>query len=91
MFKGEVESMLTNIKYSTGVAGCALTAENLLYFADAIKSGNIKKDDFMELFGSGQEIVYSNYEVEDSSFSRFQMQKEQVIPMVADETDLDYH
>ena len=60
LFKGEVENMLNNIKQSTGVDGCALTAENLLYFADAIKGGEMQKNEFINLFGAGKEIVCSS-------------------------------
>lgn len=42
LFKGEIEHMLNNIKQSTGVEGCVLTAENLLYYADAIKGGDMQ-------------------------------------------------
>lgn len=58
LFKGEVEQMLHNIKQSTGVDGSVLTAEHLLYYADAIKGGAIGKSEFMELFGVGKEIQY---------------------------------
>lgn len=58
MFKGEVRHMLNNIKQSTGVDGCVLTAENLLYFADAIKGGTVKRTDFINLFGKNDELVY---------------------------------
>ena len=50
--------MLNNIKQSTGVDGCVLTAENLLYFADAIKGGTVKRTDFINLFGKNDELVY---------------------------------
>lgn len=56
LFKGEVPTMLNNIKQSTGIDGCALTAENLLYFADAIKGGKIKKDEFLHMFGCNQQL-----------------------------------
>lgn len=59
LFKGEVEHMLNNIKQSSGVDGCALTAENLLYFADAIKGGSIGKSDFLSRFGINRELVYA--------------------------------
>ena len=61
LFKGEIEHMLNNIKQSTGVEGCVLTAENLLYYADAIKGGDMQKSVFMSKFGAGQEIVCPNY------------------------------
>ena len=51
LFKGEIPHMLGNIKQSTGVSGCVLTAENLLYFAEAIKGGELSKSDFMDMFG----------------------------------------
>ena len=57
LFKGNIELMLNNIKQSTGVEGCALTVENLLYFADAIKGGDMHKDAFIDQFGAGKEIV----------------------------------
>lgn len=63
LFKGEIEHMLNNIKQSTGVDGCVLTAENLLYYADAIKGGDMQKSVFMSQFGAGQEIEFSNYRV----------------------------
>lgn len=63
LFKGEIKHMLNNIKQSTGVDGCILTAENLLYFADAIKSGDMQKTVFMNQFGAGEEIVCPNYQL----------------------------
>ena len=63
LFKGEIEYMLNNIKQSTGVDGCVLTAENLLYYADAIKGGDMQKSVFKSQFGAGQEIEFSNYRV----------------------------
>lgn len=60
LFRGEVEMMLNNIEQSTGVEGCALTAEHLLYFADAIKGGNIRKIDFINQLGAGKEIECTN-------------------------------
>ena len=60
---GALKSMLNNIKQSTGVEGCVLTAENLLYYADAIKGGDMQKSVFMSQFGAGQEIVCPNYRV----------------------------
>lgn len=63
LFKGEIELMLNNIKQSTGVEGCVLTAENLLYYADAIKGGDIQKNEFMNEFGAGREIICRNYRV----------------------------
>ena len=57
LFKGDIVLMLNNIKQSTGVEGCVLTAENLLYFADAIKGGDLQKSMFMSLFGAGKEIL----------------------------------
>lgn len=62
LFKGDVPHMLNNIKQSTGVDGCALTAENLLYFADAIKGGRLPKAAFMELFGCNEQLEpYQEY------------------------------
>lgn len=61
LFKGEIEYMLNNIKQSTGIEGCVLTAENLLYYADSIKGGDMQKSAFMKQFGAGQEIVCTNY------------------------------
>lgn len=61
LFKGNIELMLNNIKQSTGVEGCALTVENLLYFADAIKGGDMHKDAFIDQFGAGKEIVCTIY------------------------------
>lgn len=58
LFKGDIVHMLNNIKQSTGVEGCVLTAENLLYFADAIKGGKMKKSEFLDEFGAGREIKY---------------------------------
>lgn len=58
LFKGDIVHMLNNIKQSTGVEGCVLTAENLLYFADAIKGGKMKKSEFLDEFGAGCEIKY---------------------------------
>lgn len=61
LFKGNIELMLNNIKQSTGVEGCVLTVENLLYFADAIKGGDMHKDAFIDQFGAGKEIVCTIY------------------------------
>lgn len=61
LFKGEIKHMLNNIKQSTGIDGCVLTAENLLYYADAIKGGDMQKSVFMSQLGAGQEIVCPNY------------------------------
>lgn len=59
LFKGEIEHMLTNIKQSTdGVQGCVLSAENLLYFAEAMKSGVMQKTEFISYFGAGKEIQF---------------------------------
>lgn len=59
LFKGEIEHMLTNIKQSTdGVEGCVLSAENLLYFAEAMKSGVMPKTEFISYFGAGKEIQF---------------------------------
>lgn len=55
-FKGEIQHMLNNIKQSTGIDGCVLTAENLLYFADAIKGGEINKADFIKMFGCNNQL-----------------------------------
>ena len=63
LFKGDVEGMLNNIKQSTGIDGCALTAENLLYFADAVKGGIMNRNEFMDEFGAGREIQCKNYQV----------------------------
>ena len=63
LFKGEIELMLNNIKHSTGVEGCVLTAENLLYFADSIKGGYMTKSAFIKQFGAGKEIVCRNCQV----------------------------
>lgn len=61
LFKGEVDHMLNNIKQSSGVDGCALTAENLLYFADAIKGGSLEKSEFVNKFGINRELLCSTY------------------------------
>lgn len=58
LFKGDIEHMLDNIRQSTGVEGSVITAENLLYYADAIKGGDIGKSDFLNLLGIGKEVVY---------------------------------
>ena len=59
LFKGEIEHMLTNIKQSTdGVEGCVLSAENLLYFAEAMKSGVMPKTEFISYFRAGKEIQF---------------------------------
>ena len=56
LFKGDIPLMLNNIKQSTGVDGCALTAENLLYFADAIKGGKLPKAEFVRMFGCNEQL-----------------------------------
>lgn len=60
MFKGEVEHMLDNIRQSTGIDGCVLTIENLLYYADAIKGGTLSKATFINGFNANKEMVFSN-------------------------------
>lgn len=57
LFKGDVELMLNNIKHSSGIDGCALTAENLLYFADAIKGGTLGRYEFINKFGVNRELL----------------------------------
>ena len=59
LFKGEIEHMLNNIKQSTGVEGCVLTAENLLYYADAIKGGDMQKSVFMSQFLSLPSLLFT--------------------------------
>lgn len=59
LFKGKFEDMLNNIKQSTGIDGCVLTVENLLYYADAIKGNLISRKDFVQKFGVNTELVYS--------------------------------
>ena len=74
LFKGEVPSMLKNIKQSTGVSGCALTAENLLYFAEAIKGGDLSKADFMKMFGCGNKLEQQDSDIntaDNSYYGRF--------------------
>lgn len=51
LFRGDIFHMLDNIKQSTGVNGCVITAENLLYFADSIKGGKLTKAAFVKMFG----------------------------------------
>lgn len=58
LFKGDVPHMLNNIKQSTGVDGCVLTAENLLYFADAIKGGELSRSSFVEMFGCNSQLEH---------------------------------
>ena len=50
--------MLNNIKQSTGVDGCVLTAENFLYFTDAMKSNEMRQAAFVEQFGCNDELVF---------------------------------
>lgn len=57
LFKGDVELMLNNIKQSSGIDGCALTVENLLYFADAVKGGTLDKSEFISKFGVNRELM----------------------------------
>ncbi len=59
LFKGDVPHMLNNIKQSTGVDGCVLTAENLLYFADAIKGGLLSQSRFVEMFGCNRQLEHN--------------------------------
>ena len=56
LFKGDISHMLNNIKQSTGVAGSVMTAENLLYFADAIKGGELSKADFIRMFDNNEQM-----------------------------------
>lgn len=67
LFKGDIPLMLNNIKQSTGVDGCVLTAENLLYFADAIKGGKLPKSDFVQMFGCNEQLEHKSkpYQIPD--------------------------
>ncbi len=56
IFKGEISYMLNNIEQSTGVSGCAITAENLLYFAEAIKGGELSKAEFIKMFDTNNQL-----------------------------------
>lgn len=56
LFKGDITHMLNNIKQSTGIDGCVLTAENLLYFADSIKGGELMKSEFVKMFGCNNQL-----------------------------------
>ena len=56
LFKGDIQHMLNNIKQSTGVDGCVLTVEDLLYFADAIKGGVLPKANFVGMFGCNNQL-----------------------------------
>ncbi len=69
LFKGDIPQMLNNIKQSTGVDGCALTAENLLYFADAIKGGELHKEDFVQMFGCNEQLEHkgNNYDTPEAT------------------------
>ncbi len=58
MFKGTINNELTKIKESTGVSGGALSVENLLYFADAIKGGSISKETFLNRINQNTEVIY---------------------------------
>lgn len=58
MFKGNIDNELTKIKESTGVSGGALSVENLLYFADAIKGGSISKETFLNRINQNTEVIY---------------------------------
>lgn len=60
LFKGEISKMLQNIKDSSGVDGCVVTVENLLYFADSVKGGCLGKDDFLKNMGINRELKFSN-------------------------------
>lgn len=55
--------MLNNIKQSTGVDGCVLTAENLLYFTDAMKSDEMRQAAFVEQFGCNDELVFHTHNI----------------------------
>lgn len=57
-FKGEVNSMLANIKNRTGNNGGALDVESLLYMADDIKKGVIDKSYFFNATGQNKEVTY---------------------------------
>lgn len=59
MFKGEIEYMLKNIKESTdGISGSVLNVENLLYYAEALKTGQVSYESFVARFGDGREILF---------------------------------
>ncbi len=76
LFKGDVPHMLNNIKQSTGVDGCVLTAENLLYYADEIKGGTLDKTQFVKMFGCNRQLEHR--------IATYQMLDEGALPLAAD-------
>lgn len=84
LFRGEIRLMLNNIKQSTGIDGCVLTAENLLYFADAIKGGEIDRADFMRMFGCNEQLEHSSLPEEDYNISMAAESSDSAPMMVTD-------
>lgn len=60
IFTGNIEDRLNNIKQRTDRNGAVINAENLLYFADAIKGGEKSLDEFMSKFNENKEIIFHN-------------------------------
>ena len=58
-FRGNVNEALNGIKQATSVNGGAISTENLLYFADAIKGGLISKEAFLDYFDCNTEVIYN--------------------------------
>ena len=58
LFKGNVAHALNGIKQATHTNGGAINIENLLYFADAIKGGDITKESFLDKLEDNTEIIY---------------------------------
>lgn len=68
LFRGDIPHMLDNIKQSTGVDGCVLTAENLLYYADLIKGGKLSKAEFVKMFGCNMALEpRMSYKLDEST------------------------
>ena len=78
LFRGDIPHMLNNIKQSTGVDGCVLTAENLLYFADAIKGGDLTKTEFVSMLGCNNQL--------EKTENRYRLPEETYYNMVAEDT-----
>lgn len=53
-FVGDFQKQLAKIAYNTKIAGAAISAENLLYLADHIKSGKLEHEQVFALFNNDE-------------------------------------
>lgn len=55
-FVGTFKNRLKNIYHRTGVCGAAINSENLIYWAELIKSGNVSYEEAIKYFDCNEEI-----------------------------------